>query len=287
MNRRHFIQASTATALLPLACAAALPEDDFGVWDSHTHLGRNDQPPKKHAAEILRVAQRMGIEKITIAMGLTPHLRNPKPAEFRQKNDHMMAALDAFPRETLGLIYVNPLHVDESLAEIDRCRSHPQVIGLKLWIACRCHDPRLDPIAKMAAKHRMTIHQHVWDKSTPKTEGESLPEDLAELASRHPQTQFIAMHSGGNWERGLRALRRAPNVSAELSGSEPVSGFVEMAVRELGDRRVIWGSDAGGRSFASQLAKVYGAQISADSRRRILRDNFRQPAERALAHKNA
>ena len=34
-----------------------------------------------------------------------------------------------------------------------------------------------------------------------------------------------------------------------------------MAVRELGAERVIYGSDAGGRSFASQLAKVHGAEI--------------------------
>ncbi len=34
-----------------------------------------------------------------------------------------------------------------------------------------------------------------------------------------------------------------------------------MAVRELGAERVIYGSDAGGRSFASQLAKVYGADV--------------------------
>ena len=58
-----------------------------------------------------------------------------------------------------------------------------------------------------------------------------------------------------------------------------------MAVRELGDRRVIWGSDANGRSYASQLAKVYGADITEISRRRILRDNFRQQAQRALAAK--
>ena len=34
-----------------------------------------------------------------------------------------------------------------------------------------------------------------------------------------------------------------------------------MAVRELGAERVIYGSDAGGRSFATQLAKVHGADI--------------------------
>lgn len=287
MNRRQFIHTSTAVVGSSLTCANSRASEPYGIWDSHNHLGRNNETPAKHAGDLIRIGGRFGITKFTIAMGLTPHLRDPKPAEFRAKNDHMMAALDAYPDQTVGLVFINPLYLRESLAEIDRCMRHPLVIGLKLWIACRCNDPRLDPIVERANKHHATIHQHVWDRHQPKPEGESYPEDLAELGLRHPQTQFVAMHSGGTWVRGLRALRRAPNVSAEISGSEPVSGFVDMAVRELGDRRVIWGSDAPGRSFASQLAKVYEADLSEQARRNILRDNYRNQVMRALAHKKA
>jgi predicted TIM-barrel fold metal-dependent hydrolase len=49
-----------------------------------------------------------------------------------------------------------------------------------------------------------------------------------------------------------------------------------MAVRELGAERVIYGSDAGGRSFASQLAKVTGAEIPESARRLILGENLRR-----------
>jgi len=51
------------------------------------------------------------------------------------------------------------------------------------------------------------------------------------------------------------------NLYSDLAGSDPTTGFVEMAVRELGPDRVIYGSDVGGRSFASQLGKVMGARI--------------------------
>jgi hypothetical protein len=40
-----------------------------------------------------------------------------------------------------------------------------------------------------------------------------------------------------------------------------VAGITEMAVRELGVERVVYGSDAPGRSFASQFAMVQGANI--------------------------
>jgi len=288
INRRRFVQVSALASgaiLLPCETEGAAEFQKFRIWDAHCHLGRQGATPARWAGELLSVARRMGVEKVLIAMGRTPHLADPTPAQLVEKNNDMMAALDAFPKETLGLVYVSPKHVAASVAEIDRCLKHSRVVGVKLWIAAKCSVPAIDPIIARAAAHCATIHQHVWDKTGGNNANESTPEDLAVLARRHPKTQFIAMHSGGNWERGLRALRTVPNVSAELAGSEPVAGFVEMAVRELGADRVIWASDAGGRSFASQLAKVYEARIPDAAKQKILCDNFRRQAERALRFK--
>jgi predicted TIM-barrel fold metal-dependent hydrolase len=49
-----------------------------------------------------------------------------------------------------------------------------------------------------------------------------------------------------------------------------------MGVRELGPERVLFGSDFPGRSFASQLAKVYSADLSPDVRRMILGGNLKR-----------
>ncbi len=75
---------------------------------------------------------------------------------------------------------------------------------------------------------------------------------------------------------GIRAIRNHENVTIGIGGSSPTAGFVEMAARELGADRVIYGSDIGGRSFASQMAKALGAQISEDARRRIMGGNLRR-----------
>ncbi len=87
---------------------------------------------------------------------------------------------------------------------------------------------------------------------------------------------LICGHTGGTWELGIRAVRAIPTISIDLAGSDPTSGLVEMAVRELGAERVIYGSDSGGRSFASQLAKVYGAGLADEPRRLILAGNLRR-----------
>jgi hypothetical protein len=46
-----------------------------------------------------------------------------------------------------------------------------------------------------------------------------------------------------------------------------------MAVREFGAERVLYGRDTGGRSFASQLGKVFGAYIPESAKRLILVEN--------------
>ena len=56
-----------------------------------------------------------------------------------------------------------------------------------------------------------------------------------------------------------------------------------MAVRELGPERVVYGSDVGGRSFASQLAKVMGADIPDSAKELVLGGNLRRLFAPALA----
>jgi predicted TIM-barrel fold metal-dependent hydrolase len=58
-----------------------------------------------------------------------------------------------------------------------------------------------------------------------------------------------------------------------------------MAVRELGAGRVIYGSDGGGRSFASQLAKVHGAAITEEQKHLIFGENLRRLLEPIMTAK--
>ena len=109
--------------------------------------------------------------------------------------------------------------------------------------------------------------------------------DLATLAARHPNAKIICGHTGGDWEQGIRAVRAQPNISVDLGGGDPVAGITEMAVRELGATRVIYGSDAPGRSFASQLAKVHGAEISDEAKNTILGSNLKRLLKPILADK--
>src|SRR5207249_4564022 len=100
-------------------------------------------------------------------------------------------------------------------------------VGVKLWIARRCREAGIDPIAGRATELKAPVLQHTWFKADGNYPGESTPLDLAELAKRHPQASLICGHSGGDWALGLRAIRACPNVVTETSGSDPTTGFVE------------------------------------------------------------
>lgn len=245
------------------------------VWDMHGHLNAPGDTPGEKIANILSIADRMGIERLIVFMGY-PWSHDPAPDEFRRQNDQVLEAIEHSHGRALGFVYLNPKHTKESLDELDRCVRDGPMVGVKLWVAVHCDQDCLDPIVRRATELKAPVLQHTWYKITGNLPGESTAADLAVLAARHPSATFIAAHCGGDWELGIRALRSVRNVTAEICGGDPTAGFVEMAVRELGARRVMYGSDYAGRSFSSQLAKVHGADISEQAKRLILAGNIKR-----------
>jgi predicted TIM-barrel fold metal-dependent hydrolase len=255
------------------------------IWDLHCHLATaSGSSPEQRLADLLRYADRMGIARLCVYMGMQ-FLHDPSPDEFRRQNDEVLEALKGWSHRAFGFVYVNPKHLKESLDEIDRCIADGPMIGVKLWVARRATAPEVDAIVERATELKAVVFQHTWMKVAGNLPGESTPMDLAVLAARHPDAKLICGHSGGDWEQGIRAIRASPNVWADLAGGDPVAGITELAVRELGVERVLYGSDAGGRSFATQLAKVYGADIPDAARRLILAENLKQLLAPILADK--
>ena len=246
------------------------------IWDAHTHLsGVPGDTPEERLMRLLEFADRMGIERLCVSMGMNWSY-DPPPEDLRRQNDEVLRAVRRWPQRAFGFVYLNPNHVEVSLAELDRCVRDGPMVGVKLWVARHCNAPELDPIVRRATELKAVILQHTYVKTTGNLPGESTPMDLAELARRHPDATFICGHTGGNWEIGIRAIRDCKNVCADLCGSDPTAGYTEMAVRELGAARVLYGSDAGGRSFASQLAKVLGADIPESAKKLILGENLKK-----------
>ncbi|MFV1994271.1 MAG: amidohydrolase family protein, partial [Verrucomicrobiales bacterium] len=245
------------------------------IWDLHCHLPAfRGATPEECVDRMIEIGGRLGIERFCVYMGMKWE-RDPDPGSFRRQNDEILRALNHRPDRILGFVYLNPRHLAESLDEIERCVADGPMVGLKLWVAHRCSRPELDPIVERATALNAVVFQHTWSKVTGNLPGESTPSDLAILAKRHPEARLICGHTGGDWEGGIRAIRTSPNVSIGIGGFDPTAGITETALRELGSGRIIFGSDAGGRSFASQLGKVYGGDMLEEAAAQALGGNLK------------
>lgn len=248
------------------------------IWDGHCHLmDFEGATPAERMRNILRYADRMGIEKMCLFLGMEFKFHEG-PEAMRQQNDDIMEALKHSEGRALGYAFMDPHYVNDCVDELNRCVRDGPLVGLKFEYDTPrlASSPELDPIIARAGELKAVVMHHTCIKTTGNDLGESTPVELAELARRHPSVTIVCGHTGANWELGIPSLRGLKNVYADLGGFGPGSGWTEMAVRELGAEHVMYGSDIGGRSFASQLAKVMGANIPPSARPLILGENLRR-----------
>ncbi len=237
------------------------------IVDAHIHFwSQNDVPL------ILGEVRRLGIEKVcasSLADWDWSAAEDPHAG-----NSMVFAAADGNP-EVLGYVYVDPRYRQQALDEIDRFIGHPAMIGIKLWISCPANDPVIHPLVEVAAEEGLAVLVHAWRRGTRLSRGyQTLPCQVAELASCFPDVAFIMAHVGGDWEQGAWEVADQKNVCVDTCGSINEAGMVETAVEALGARRVLYGSDAPGSGFLSNLGKIVSARITEEEKELVLSGNM-------------
>lgn len=250
----------------PVIDAHVHPLDNFGGFDLD---GVADDVDRLRGA-----AERAGVTRACLFSLHSSTPRDPTPDQCRSANDYALAMRDASDGFFLPFCYVSPTTPEAAVAEIERCVAQEGMVGIKLWVAQRASDTRLDPIMEQAVTYDVPVLQHAWRKTTGNLPGESFPADVADLARRHPRARIIMAHLNGCNPAGVEDVRHCDNVYVDTSGGDPETGMVELAVQRLGAQRVVYGSDAPIRHFGVTMAKVLGARIDAAARRRILWDNM-------------
>ena len=232
------------------------------IIDAHAHIGVPLETIKG-ARQVLDIADRFGVQWMGLSMGPLM-LRNPTRKQVRESNDHVLRLMKHWPDRFAGYCYLNPKHGRSSRDELHRCYD-AGMRGIKLWIACGCDDPLVFPVVEWAIELQVPILQHTWHLAGGNPVWHSRPDQLVTLAQRYRQATFIMAHVGGNWAYGARAVRHCENILVDTSGGNPELGQMERALEYLGPHRILFGTDAHGRSFASQLARIDSAKLSAGS----------------------
>ncbi|WP_169974355.1 amidohydrolase family protein [Tautonia rosea] len=286
ISRRTLLQYSAiasvgASPLAPRLAVAYEPSKHADiVIDCHAHLHHHSQNEwEQRDRNLIEVADRLGIDQLCCSI-LTPQ-RPATPEGFRQCNAWVADAIDRFPNRILGYCYVNPGHQAEALDEIRRCVEDRGLIGVKLYNEHRCTDPIVFPIIELAIELRVPILHHAGHMHFVPPEQPLISDGghLAELSQRYPEAMLICAHvcGGGDWEWTIKALRHAPSVMLDLSGSVIDDGVVEMAVEVLGVDRLLFGCDM---SMTAGIGRIRAAELDEEAKARILGKNMQTLLQR-------
>jgi predicted TIM-barrel fold metal-dependent hydrolase len=231
--------------------------------DCHAHFlhaacGRSDWEEVNAAR--FRAGVKIGltchVASILGSYGFTSPTYFPSPADATTGNDAMLALCEREGTRVRMMVTVNPNHTGHALHEIERCVA-AGAIGVKLLASRRADDPLLDPICELAARHRLPVLHHIWQHRRREWPNQEISDgaDLARLAARHPTVTFILAHigGGGDYAHSFHAVEGSPNVYPDLSGSGVDRGMLDDAIRALGARRLLWGSDV---TMCTGLAKL-------------------------------
>ena len=246
--------------------------------DCHSHISSPALFSGLTLAGLIDMADRLSRDQLCCSLPVVDG--RPAPEQVRACNDAVYAAMCAFPDRILGYCYVNPGYGHEALEEIDRCLNELGMIGVKLYRQYKANDPVVFPVIEQAISMDVPVLWHagnqtslirgqldLLDKNT------SHAGDIAELARRYPEATLIEGHigGGGDWEWAIRQLRHVPNVYLDTSGTVIDSGMIEMAARELGTDRLLFGTDM---TMEGGVGKILGADLTPEQRDEIFWRNM-------------
>jgi len=251
-----------------------LPLTDVFIIDEHCHMGfgiSNYQAPAYTPAGIVAEMDHLGIN-----MAVVSHLASLF-ADCRWGNDRILDAMAAFPGRYIGYCTINPLYPDMIDGELARCFKRGMK-GIKLHPYCHERPLSYKPYEKtyaFAADRRGFVMAHTY------TEADVISVD--KFASEYPETVFIMGHTGGEMatvEKAVKVINRHDNVYGDIAVSESKEGIVEWYVREIGSKKLLFGTDMPcmeGRATFNRLAL---AEIDDDAKRDIFGLNMKRILDR-------
>lgn len=198
------------------------------------------------------------------------------PIDARPDNEAVAKLVAARPGRFLGWIFLNPRNNPGVLDELERFRSVPGMIGIKLhphW-----HDYRteiLGPILRRAEELRLPVLIHLGFRGRG---------DFRAICARHPALTVISAHAGFPFYDDLWAYRgEHPNLYVDLSSPYIDEALARAAVRAMGPERCLYGTDApygfheedGSYDYGEIKRWVERMPVSSAAQQQIFGDNFR------------
>lgn len=198
------------------------------------------------------------------------------PIYSRPDNDAVASLVAAHPDRFFGWIFLNPRNNPKVLDDLERWRSAPGMIGIKLhphW-----HDYRtdlLDPILRRAEELDMPVLIHLGFRKRG---------DFKSICARFPKLTVVSAHAGFPFYKDLWAYKGlCPNLYVDLSSPYIDERLARAAVAAMGPERCLYGTDAPYGFHEADHSYDYGAirgwvermPVTSGDKDKIFSENFR------------
>lgn len=233
--------------------------DAHTCWHSHEMAGI-----RYEEGAYLDALDRCGIDR---AMACAPFYLL---SDFIAGNDRVIALAAKYPARIVGFATVNPLFGARAAAEVGRCAGEG-MRGVKMHCdlsGVAYDDPATFPVVERAIGLGLPVFMHTGGGSA---------RAARDLAARYPDGTFIFAHAGGNaWREACSFAREAENIVLCLSGLIFERGFLEEALEQAGEERVVFGSDFILADPSLLLGMVRASGLPEESRAKILGLNMKR-----------
>lgn len=238
------------------------------IIDMHAHVWRNRQ--EQSLRTIRRAADIYHLDKVLIS-GLGSY--SPDQAEISLLNAAVAAICEEDPLFA-GYVYVDPLHQD-AMDTLQYWLPHPCMVGMKLWVSCRCDETACDSLYEYCAAEKAPVLIHAFEKAAGQLPGESTAYHVRRAALRHPETTFIMAHLGGNCYTNVPLIADLPNVLVDFSGTICRADDLPYAIELLGSARILFGSDMPG-AFAASYGQLLACNCTPAEKKQIAYENAKR-----------
>ncbi len=190
----------------------------------------------------------------------------------KETNDQALLIYSKYPDRYIPGFHVNPLFVEESIAEIKRMAGHGvKLVGelvpyLHAWR--EYNHEGIFPILDEVEKFGMIVNFHNMSAET-----------IEDMVKSHPGITFVAAHPGerGEVDRNVALMKKYDNVYLDLSGTGIFRWpMLRYLVDSVGYERLLFGSDYPTCSPGIYIGGVLSERISDTAKEHIFSLNAKR-----------
>lgn len=283
-HRRHFLTGAIVSLARfvkgePLR-AEAVAETRRTIFDAHLHIPADNGEVfqwnlvTRDMPEFVAYLDKCGVRRGVISSARSNTAKTPE--DYIAGNRECAKYSEKYPGRFRPSCVVTPFRIEEALREIEECRK----LGFR-WLGEFCNymtgyrydSPEWARVMKLAADLNMVIQIH------------TNAAEMRMIAERFPENTIVFPHLGGNRQdiaARVAIVAAHKNCSIDISGSgiERV-GILEMAVKEIGSDRVLYGSDFTINEPSAVITRVQNAFLTPEDRENILFRNVERLLDRA------